>query len=405
MYVKCSHCGLTENVAWLDRVPAYEKFFYQCSNGCDPSNTGFEQQIRRTLEASVPYELPRVTSLRAVALSYKIYGVAESAKFEWMKLSKRTTKALREDSHSELIVNQYPVFGRAWRGLLDSSLTAMIVVFENPGQLPPYSIYVVFRGSRGTKNDGGAGFMGGAKRGGGQSKSSQKVNIDWRANFDNVQDFADYGSGSFLIHGGYKSVVASYRDAVYSKLSQALRAYPGSNIVITGHSQGAGHAAIFTHWLSYHAPKLLGQIFCIPYSPPRVGDYRFVADFNSRIVARETVLPYDGIPQLGAMFVVRGRDPVSFKVEQAYAFKSLDDPRGHEKSLRKWASKGMISAGLKAQAKEKKYGGEGLQVYFHPTCLKILDGAFGAVGQLQILNHKPDWLRNVVRNDFKETAE
>lgn len=404
MLVKCKHCGLQESVAWLDRVPAYEKFFYQCSNGCDPSETGFAQQIRNTLEAGVGYDMPRVTSLRAMALSYKIYGASEASKYEWLTLSKRTTKALHDDSNSDQIVNQYPVFGRSWRGLQDSSLTAMIVVFKNPGELPPYSIYVVFRGSRGDKNAGGAGFMGGKPSGGGQSKASQTVNIDWRANFDNVQDFADYGGGGFLIHGGYKSVVASYRDAVYAKVAQARRAYPGSNVVITGHSQGAGHAAIFTHWLAYKAPELVPSLYCIPFSPPRVGDYRFAQDFNNRIVARQTVLPYDGMPSLGAMFVARGHDPVSFKVEQAYAFKSLDDPRGHETSLRKWASKGLLSAGLKAQHKEKKYGGEGLQVYFHPQCLKILPGAFGAIGQLQILNHKPDWIRNVVRKEFKSTA-
>ncbi|MEM1161347.1 MAG: hypothetical protein AAGJ28_10470, partial [Pseudomonadota bacterium] len=203
MFVTCEHCGEQENVAWLDTVPAYEKFFYQCSKGCDPSSTGFEKQIRRTLEANIPYDLPRVTSLRAAALSYKIYAAAEAGQYDWMKLSKRTAKALHDDSNSEKIVNQYPIFGRAWRGLQDNSLVASVVVFENPGELPPYSIYVVFRGSRGSKSDGGAGFMGGKRAGGGQSKESQTVNIDWRANFDNVQDFADYGGGSFLIHGGY----------------------------------------------------------------------------------------------------------------------------------------------------------------------------------------------------------
>ena len=346
--------------------------------------------IRSSLEVRIPYELPRVTSLRASALAYKIYETANGSHYEWLKLSKRTTKALKKDSDSDVIANQYPVFGRAWRGLLDSSLVAMVIVFENPGELPPYSIYVVFRGSVGDKNKGGAGWMGGRSSGGGQSKSSQKINIDWRANFDNVQDFADYGGGKFMIHGGYKSVVGSYRDAVYAKLAQALRAYPGSNVVITGHSQGAGHAVLFTHWLSYHAPELQGNIFCIPFSPPRVGDYRFAKDFNHRIVAKQVLLPFDGQPSLGAMFVVRGHDPVSFKMERAFAFKSLDDRTGHELSLRKWAAKGIVRGGLAAESKEAKYGGEGLQVYFHPSCLKILPGAALAHGKLQVFNHKPN---------------
>ncbi len=391
MYVKCEHCKHQENAEWLDRVPTHEKFFYQCSNGCPPSKTGFEIRMRSTLEVKIPYELPRVTSMRAIALAYKIYERANAKSFSWIELSKRTTKALEKDSGSAKIIQEYPVFGRSWRGLTDSSLVAMVVVFENPGQLPPYSIYVVFRGSVGGKNEGGAGWL----------SNAQKVNVDWRANFDNIQEEADYGGAGFLIHGGYKSSLGSYRDRVMSAIAKAERAFPGSNIVITGHSQGAGHAALFTHWFSYQVPHLVPNMFCIPFSPPRVGDYRFASDFNHRIVGRQLILPFDGVPSLGAMFVVKGHDPVSFDMEQAYAWKGSND--GHEVSMRKYADSGLVKGGLAAKRKEKKYGGGGLQTYFHPSCLKILPGAKIAKGIAQVLNHKPNWIRDQIRKEFKKT--
>lgn len=391
MYVKCEHCGHQEDAQWLNVAPTHEKFFYQCEKGCPPSKTGHEKAIRTTLEAQISYGIPRVTSMRASALSFQIYERANSAKFSWIELSDKTKKALEKNSNAHVIVQEYPVFGRAWRGLLDDSLVAMVVVFENKGQLQPYTIYVVFRGSVGSKNAGAAGWM----------SKSQKVNVDWRANFDNVQDFADYGGASFMIHGGYKSSVGSYRDRVYAALAQAQRSFPGSNIVITGHSQGAGHAVLFTHWLAYKDPLMIPNLFCMPFSPPRVGDYRFATDFNNKIVARKTLLPYDGAPSLGAMFVIKGHDPVSFDMERAYAWKATSQE--HAISLRKWASAGIVRGGLAAKRKEKKYGGAGLQVYFHPSCLKVLPGARIAKGLLQVLNHKPDWIRDQIRNEFKAT--
>ena len=402
MLVKCNHCNHQENVAWLDMAPQHERFFYQCSNLCDPSVTGYAQRMRSVLEAPVSFHLPRVTSLRASALSYKIYDCAAGAQYQPIQLSKTTMKALKKDSDSDEIVAQFPIFGRSWRGLKDNSLTAMVIVFANPSEMPPYTIYVVFRGSAGDKSKGGSGWMGGSV-GTGQSKSTQKVNIDWRANFDNVQEEADWGGGGLMIHGGYKSVLSSYRDDVFRVLSRARRLFPGANIVTTGHSQGAGHCVLFTHWLIHQEPDILPSLFCIPISPPRVGDIRFANDFTTNIVARTPILPHDAEASLGAMFLVRGHDPVSFNMEQAYAFKSLQDPRGGEESLRKWAGRGIIRGGLAAERKEKNYGGEGLQTYFHPQCLKILPGAWFAKGKGQVLNHKPNWIRDQLRTQFTKT--
>ena len=403
MLVKCNHCGLQENVAWLDLAPEHERFFYQCSNLCEPSLTGYGQRLRVVMESPVSFNLPRVTSLRASALAYKIYDCAAGARYQAIKLSKSTAKALNKDSGSDQIVAQFPIFGRTWRGLKDNSLTAMVIVFENPGELPPHTIYVVFRGSAGDKSKGGSGWMGGSV-GTGQSRSSQKVNIDWRANFDNVQEEADWGGGGFMIHGGYKNVLGSYRNEVFRVLSRARRIFPGANVVITGHSQGAGHCILFTHWLIHHTPDILPFVFCMPISPPRVGDIRFANDFTTKIVSRTPLLPYDGEVPVGAMFVVRGHDPVSFSMKHAFAFKSLSDPMGGQESLRKYAdTTDLLRKGKAAKRKDKKYGGEGLQTYFHPRCLKILPGLFFAKGDLQVVNHAPGFIRDQIRTEFKKT--
>lgn len=381
----CQHCRHTDLLS-LQFVPLHDRFDYECSKCGKANATGVEQQLRPQMEQRVPHAMPRVTSLRAAAVSYKIYEEANKAGPPNLKMSKTTTKALKKDASAHQIVAQVPIYGRTWRGLTDSSLVAMVIVFANPGELPPYSIYVVFRGSVGGKNDGNAGWMSGA----------QKINIDWRANFDNVQERADYGGASCLIHGGYKSSLGSYRDNVFQALALARRTYHGSNVVITGHSQGAGHAVLFTHWLSYQAPDMVPNLFCMPFSPPRVGDFNFASDFNQRIVVNETILPFDGPPPLGAMLVVKGNDPVSFSMEHSYTWK--DDPQAHAVSLRKYADSGLIKGGLMSEKKEKKYGT--LQVYFHPSCLKILPGATLAKGKAQVLNHKPNWIRNDVRDAF-----
>ncbi len=70
-------------------------------------------------------------------------------------------------------------------------------------------------------------------------------------------------------------------------------------------------------------------------------------------------------------------------------------------SLRKWAGKSSQVQDSLSKHHAVVFCGDGLQVYFHPSCLKILPGATIAKGLLQVLNHKPNWIRDQIRDQFK----
>ena len=254
-----------------------------------------------------------------------------------------------------------------------------MVAIDNGNTAPiRISIYVVFRGSASDENVGGW-------------VENRGVNLDWRANFDNRMEITDYAATSIRIHRGFKSVLGTYRGEVRRALNEMRRVANAvghrHHTVITGHSQGAAHAILFAHWLAYVEPE--NPVFCIPYSPPRVGDYAFARDFTKLITERVVCLPHDGWRTQSAFLMVKGLDPVSFN--QKRAFGPGDDRRRNEK-VDKY---NIVKKGIRAGQWEENLSAPE-QPYFHPKSLVFLTSAVPKLGLLKAVDHHPKLFRNKI---------
>lgn len=341
--------------------------------------TGSEEKIRAAWEQSTAYEYPRVTAARSIALSNSIYKTALKGR-GYVSMTTAQRKLNKEGYHGELISCEL-VRGREHGGLKQDSCTAAVVAIINRGDNPRISIYVVFRGSASAESVGGW-------------VDQRKVNLDWRANFDNRMATTDYAAPDVRIHKGFKDVLGSYRDEVRRTLNEMRRraesAMHQHHTVITGHSQGAAHALLFAHWLSYVDPN--NRVFCMPFSPPRVGDYTFARDFTSRITERAVFLPYDGWRPQSAFLMVKGLDPVSF--DQKRAFGPQDDNRRNQK-----IDKYNLYQKANRAGKWESEQSVAEQPYFHPKHLVLLSSAVPKVGMLKAFDHQPWWFRNkILRN-------
>lgn len=339
--------------------------------------TGLEGQIRTVWEQPTGIAYPGVTAARAIALSNSIYKTAlEKRSVVTMTTAQRK---LGKKGYEGQIVSSELIKGRGHGGLYQDGCTAAIVAIDNGANEPTrISIYVVFRGSASDAKVGGW-------------VEDRKVNLDWRANFDNRMAITDYASSDVRIHGGFKSVLGTYRGEVRRALNEMRRVANAAghlhHTVVTGHSQGAAHALLFAHWLTYVERE--NPVVCMPYSPPRVGDYNFARDFTRLITNRAVYLPYDGWRTQSAFLMVKGLDPVSFN--QKRAFGPGDDTRRNTKV----DNYGLLKKGVRAgQWEENESVAE--QPYFHPKNLVLLTSAVPKIGLLKAVDHHPKLFRNKI---------
>lgn len=383
--ITCIHCQASFPLAVLGSISNPASM--PCPACTKWTPTGEETSLRNRFEEFRDgRRYPLVTAARAMGLANGIYKTANKNK----RTIGMTTanRKLAEKGHAGRVVWQTLVKGRSHHGFKDESTGAAVVVVENdPGQIFKASIYVVFRGSVGMKNDGGAGFEG---------ATGSKVNVDWRANLDNRMRDCPWAPAPIRMHRGFIDIVGSYQDEVYRALGSA-RSFATTccgqhHTVVTGHSQGAAHALVFTHWLSYQEDTT--NVLCLPFSPPRVGNEHFAFDFNRRIAEKRKFLPYDGETLWGAYLMVRGQDPVSHNQKHAFLGDNLSTR--NKRADKRTAITGILAKKSFAEGAERdevRFSGD---IYFHPKCLVVHPGIFGKLNFLQGLNHAPGLFRNQI---------
>jgi len=253
---------------------------------CGTQNaTGHESRFRSQFEtprSSVRY--PKAAAGRAIAYASAIYGLATHSQgidFAHIEdiVGRRLGASLRVDpARIELLA----VGTRGAKGAEDHSAGWLIVVVR--GTSPVSSgkprdwtlIYVVFRGSRGdlqgAKNPNGAGW---GDRGDGP------MNIDWRSNFDGQQVKAHWAADC-RVHKGISELFASTCGEIVTHLKALVAKHPHPQVIVTGHSLGAGLATLCAHHLQRKAGI---SPFCFAFCSPRVGNLAFVRDFNHRLAA------------------------------------------------------------------------------------------------------------------------
>jgi len=340
--------------------------------------TGLESGVRDELEKFASGAYPQVTTARAMALSCGIYKTASKGRDEIRMVS--VGKKLKKLGKGGKIVFQSLFQNRSHGGYTDPTTGAAVVVIDNGDVLPKYSIFVVFRGSVGMTlfNKTNAGF------------DEELHNVDWRANLDNPMETCPWAGEPIRMHRGFIQIVGSYKEEIYQCLKRT-QILDSTHVVVTGHSQGAAHAIVFSHWLAYHDPGI--RLLCMPFSPPRVGNEYFARDFNTKIYDRSAMLPYDGFWSYSAYLMVRGQDPVSHNVKHAFTGNGIGN-------LGKIADKRAPITGILAKKNfATKAEGETAimgDIYFHPKSLVVLP-EIKVVGHLnQGFNHQPKWFRSLI---------
>ena len=287
----CIRCGqdISHIITQSDKVI--------CTNCGSLTLSGLESHFRPTMEtlqkpSHQPY--PVIAAGRAMAYSDMIYSLAnKGTKFDMESLEKQLMgKANARPAELEWMET---IEGRTHEGQTDASVVCVVLtIFDGQNRF----IYVVFRGSVGFKQNTGAG----------RAAGDQKVNVDWRANFDNDQCAPDWGGPGFMVHEGFHKILKSYRADVFTALEVMTKLSPQAQVIITGHSQGAAHAILFAHQLSFKNPQL--EFFCLPRAAPRVGNFEFVENFNQRISDFSAFLRSDQQEFPRCLIGVQGNDPV-----------------------------------------------------------------------------------------------
>jgi tetratricopeptide (TPR) repeat protein len=101
----------------------------------------------------------------------------------------------------------------------------------------------------------------------------------WIMDFDILKTNYRYSKGK--VHRGFRDLYLSMSDAVERQCTLYLEA--GYTLLITGHSAGGAQAVLSAlHLTSVFKKKFKDQIWIYTFGCPRIGDKKFVADFNTK---------------------------------------------------------------------------------------------------------------------------
>lgn len=370
----CIHCRTQNRLApFNDLDNLITQRCWRCRN---LTPTGREDQVRSVWERWGG-RYPKYNAARAIAMSNNIWKNAKKGKteFNFDKTQKKIRKSVGlSRREAPFVVRKEFIMGRTHRGFTDGSMTAAVIVIDNRRNLPRYSIFVVFRGSASSI----------------MSVDDPTVNVDWRANFDNSMSTTGYCDPKIRVHQGFLISTRSYRDKVIKALRSAMSDFFPYHVVVTGHSQGGGHAVLFSHWLEYVESQ--ARAACIPFSAPRVGNFAFARDFTRRVTRRLQTLPFDGHWQ-GAYLMVKGEDPVVFSQKHAFHFHSVQERRriADSDNMYKQATGAMHA---------EKYHSDPVDIYFHPHNLVQLSSKVPKIGLIKGIDHHPGLFRDRVFDDF-----
>jgi hypothetical protein len=197
----------------------------------------------------------------------------------------------------------------------DSAPGVMLLDVDGQDGTSPWRyVYVVFRGSAGGKSDGMSGW-----------DKTGKFNIDWRANLENEQQRPGFGASEAKVHQGFYHLYTSMQKSLKRMVGLSVRGAAGTcNIIVTGHSLGAGLAQICAYDLVHSGYQ---NVSCMPFCPPRAGNLEFVLDFNGRISEKLRYYPSERASYYGAFAFIQGLDPVSMGQKQA-AFRGVMPSEG-----------------------------------------------------------------------------
>ena len=293
--------------------------------------TGYEDSIRKQIEKDCNGTLkyPRFAVARAIGYSSAIYGMAtHDEDFDGIKIENQLKKLVREDksfqggSTGQVKLVQSTQMGRSMsprRGLVDQRHGYLMTVVTGAGF---QQIYIAFRGSRSDTgnelNPQNAGF----------DQTGQ--NVDYAANFTGRYDPPPWAaSGNIRIRRGFLELYESMAQDILHNLDGQLHTHPNAQVIVTGHSLGAGLAVVCAHHLQHQRiNQIAGDgLFCYPFCTPRTGNAEFCWDFKQRLAEAERSVP--GEPSSKsykrAINFVMSNDPVSTKAAYGFLHDRTDD--------------------------------------------------------------------------------
>ncbi|MFQ3593329.1 MAG: lipase family protein [Gemmataceae bacterium] len=278
-----------------------------------------EKRFRQELETYKNYlKYPKAAAGRAIGYASAIYELStHNQLIDHGSIEKRVAAKAGNDA-AATATKTLLMSGRESGGMVDNRVGLMIFsVSGTTGKnvkLPWHLLYVVFRGSRGSErgdsNPEGAGW-------GVMNSQGDEGNIDWRANFTNSLTTPAWSS-SVKVHKGFYSIYSSVGELVRATVRKALAQNPKTQVIVTGHSLGAGLSVLCGHDLECMG---ICKPFVFPFCCPRAGNLAFAQDFNRRIATQTAVLESE--PDMGSYhrcFVfVQATDPVSIGGKKGFA--------------------------------------------------------------------------------------
>jgi hypothetical protein len=327
MAEKCIHCKNKFN-------PNPQTDLMKCPRCREITPTGYESKIRKIQEAyKNTLRWPGATVGRAIGLAAGIYRYSTHGDAINYDLIERKIKRQGAGHPPGEYGFKYEM-GRHGAGVDDESVGLMFIPVKGmtasahqDGQKPWHVLYVVFRGSRGGKqseegsriwykpwkrhepeNPKGAGW--------GERDDGQKINVDWRSNFNNAQVPTPWPSPG-KIHRGFLDIYSSVRDTVHFVVRSFVHQFPNGRVVVCGHSLGAALSTLCAHDLECSG---ICHPFCFPFCAPRAGDLEFARHFNICIAERVQSLDceFDRGSYHRCFVFVQSNDPVSWGGKHAF---------------------------------------------------------------------------------------
>jgi hypothetical protein len=118
---------------------------------------------------------------------------------------------------------------------------------------------------------------------------------DWLANNKSYKCNID---SKIAVHAGYLALIDSHKASLFEMIDAQLKANPTFNLVMTGHSLGAGLCTMFGYLTAERLSSTSTKIKIIAVASPRVGNRQF----------RKAV---DGMPNLSCIRLTHRRDIIT----------------------------------------------------------------------------------------------